>query len=47
MRKKTLAVAVYNHYMRIKELLRTESDATDRITPDFPELEADTEIQKK
>ncbi|USS89501.1 ATP-dependent Clp protease ATP-binding subunit ClpX [Fructilactobacillus cliffordii] len=44
--KKTLAVAVYNHYLRIKDLDRDEAEDTDGDQQAFKTLEADTEIQK-
>ncbi|USS90938.1 ATP-dependent Clp protease ATP-binding subunit ClpX [Fructilactobacillus carniphilus] len=44
--KKTLAVAVYNHYLRIKDLDRDEEEDTDGDQQAFKALEADTEIQK-
>ncbi|USS86437.1 ATP-dependent Clp protease ATP-binding subunit ClpX [Fructilactobacillus cliffordii] len=44
--KKTLAVAVYNHYLRIKDLDHDEAEDTDGDQQAYQALEADTEIQK-
>ncbi|ANZ58048.1 ATP-dependent protease ATP-binding subunit ClpX [Fructilactobacillus lindneri] len=44
--KKTLAVAVYNHYMRIKELANHEKEDTNGDEKAYNDLEAETEIQK-
>ncbi|USS85482.1 ATP-dependent Clp protease ATP-binding subunit ClpX [Fructilactobacillus myrtifloralis] len=44
--KKTLAVAVYNHYLRIKDLDHDEAEDTDGDEAAYQAVEADTEIQK-
>ncbi|USS87301.1 ATP-dependent Clp protease ATP-binding subunit ClpX [Fructilactobacillus hinvesii] len=44
--KKTLAVAVYNHYLRIKDLDRDEAEDTDGDEQAYQNVESDTEIQK-
>ncbi|USS92859.1 ATP-dependent Clp protease ATP-binding subunit ClpX [Fructilactobacillus ixorae] len=44
--KKTLAVAVYNHYLRIKDLDHDEAEDTDGEQAAYQAVEADTEIQK-
>ena len=44
--KKTLAVAVYNHYMRIKELAKRDQEDTEGDSDIYKTIESETEIQK-
>lgn len=44
--KKTLAVAVYNHYMRIKELAKHDQEDTEGDSDIYKTIESETEIQK-
>ncbi len=44
--KKTLAVAVYNHYMRIKELAKRDQEDTEGDSDIYKNIESETEIQK-
>ncbi|WP_429971205.1 ATP-dependent Clp protease ATP-binding subunit ClpX [Fructilactobacillus sp. Tb1] len=44
--KKTLAVAVYNHYMRIKELTKHDKEDTEGDSDIYKAIESETEIQK-
>ncbi|AEN99364.1 ATP-dependent Clp protease ATP-binding subunit clpX [Fructilactobacillus sanfranciscensis TMW 1.1304] len=44
--KKTLAVAVYNHYMRIKELAKRDQEDNEGDSDIYKAIESETEIQK-
>ena len=46
LRLKNIAVAVYNHYMRIKELAKRDQEDTEGDSENSKTIESETEIQK-